>query len=101
MYSSETSGFVRSPGFGQKFEAKKFKNKVDYKYEIRLPSKSYDIIDNFPNLYFVLHFHVDVQLYEGREYVLLTKNDNTAKTEWFYNTGNVSIIRKYKYKDIK
>ena len=99
MYSSGTSGTIRSPGFGKKFDAKKFKNKLDYKYKIWLLDNWYIISRKFPDLTLVLHFNVHVQLFGGREYVLLTEYN--GNTEFFYNAGNVSIIRRYKAKDIK
>jgi hypothetical protein len=100
MKTSATSGSVRSPGFGENFEAKKFKNRVYYDYTIYLPTTLSSVTSQYNDLSLVLDFQVDVQLYGGNEFVSLNSIGKHAFEE-FYNTGNVSIIRRYTLKDIK
>ena len=100
MKTSATYGSVRSPGFGENFEAKKFKNRVYYDYTIYLPTTLSSVTSQYTDLSMVLDFQVDVQLYGGNEFVSLNRIGKHAFEE-FYNTGNVSIIRRYTLKDIE
>ena len=89
-----TSGSVRTPGFGEKFDSKKFKNRVLYIYVIYIPT-------DFANykkqkLDLVLNFNIDVQLYGGYDEVY--SNIEYLGSEWFHNSGN--ITRRYNARDL-
>ena len=65
--TSTTSGFIKTPGFGEPFDAKMFQLKANYWYTIYLPSNLSIIAANIPNLTLVMQLDVDVGLYVDTE----------------------------------
>lgn len=113
LYTSSTSGFLRSPWYGEAFDKDKFEYAASYTYNIYLPTNLSNISDLYSDLSFVLQFHLDVSLYPGNEYVKIDRLGKTGVTEWveyyneyydvtvyepeyFFQTGNASVVRKYK-----
>ena len=99
-YTSKTSGTLKTPWYGQDFDENKFEYVAYYVYWIFLPTSLSNIIDIYPDLTFVLHFYMDVNLYPGYEQVWLynlfkSGEKEEVEEEYFYQTGNISILRKY------
>ena len=95
MKTTASSGSIRSPGFGEKFDARKFKNRVRYEYEFFLPPNMSTLSMIYPDLYLVVELQVDVQFYEGEEYVWLYFENLSYDLDVFY-PGNISISRRFK-----
>ena len=95
--TSTTSGFIKTPGFGEPFDAEMFQLKANYWYTIYLPNNLAIIAANIPNLTLVMHFDVDVGMYgDDTEYVTIQQiriksNSRRAayySSEKFYTSGN-------------
>ena len=119
MLTSKTSGSVKTPLYGEPFDDNKFEYAAYYRYYIYFPPNIVNITELYPGLTIVLQFYADVSLYEGTEGIFIESMGYTGEQEWdgyaldyvdtavykreeIYNSGNVSIIRKYetsKFKD--
>ena len=99
-YTSKSSGTLKTPGYGEEFNENKFEYTAYYVYWIFLPTSLPNMIDIYPNLTFVLHFLMDVDLFPGIERVWLynlwrSGAKEEVEEEFLYQTGNISIFRKY------
>ena len=95
----KTSGLITTPYYGETFDANKFQYIVWNQYYIYFPYNIESLGEKYPDLRFVLHFHIDVALYEGSEDIRLQFWDKDGRQampeELFLGTGNISRIRKY------
>ena len=104
MYTYKTSGYLNTPFYGESFDANKFEYVVYYIYTLYLPDNIHSLGRKYPGLRLVLHFYVDVALYPGSEYVYFEILDKYGDwydefpPEFFMNTGNISLIRKFDVK---
>ena len=64
MYKTATSDSVRSSGWGERFDAKKFRRQVYYGYYIYLPGNLSTISALYTGLTMVLHLHVVLKIDE-------------------------------------
>ena len=112
MLTSRTSGTVKTAWYGEPFNEDEFEYKARNIHHIFFPTNLPNISHSFPGLTFVMHFHMDVALFEGAEYVYIARMGKTGETydhyyydepqeevyykeESLFKTGNISIIRKY------
>ena len=112
MHTSRTSGHMKTPWYGEPFNEDKFEYMAFYHVLIYFPTNLLNITQSYPGLTFVMHFYMDVALFEGYEEVKIKKMGKTGDTYWYdyygeyfdvvhypdeslFKTGNVSLIKKY------
>ena len=118
LFTSRTSGSIRTPWYGELFDENRFEYAASYQYNIYLPTNLSNITElHSGDLYFVLDFYMDVSLYPGNEYVWIGGLGKTGEIEYdeyivdykdvtvyeaetLYQTGNISVVRKFKTSEL-
>ena len=118
LFTSRTSGSIRTPWYGELFDENRFEYAASYQYNIYLPTNLSNITElHSDDLYFVLDFYMDVSLYPGNEYVWIGGLGKTGEIEYdeyivdykdvtvyeaetLYQTGNISVVRKFKTSEL-
>ena len=94
--TSKTSGTVKTPLYGEKFDANKFQYVTHILFGLRYPSNLANLTELNPGLKLVVQLYMDVALYPGHEVVKIyaVRVDKIVMgMSFFYHTGNVSVIK--------
>ena len=118
MWTSKTSGSVKTPMYGETFDENKFEYGAFYLYKIYFPTNIANLTESYPGLVIVMQLYADVSFYEGTEYIFIGSMGYTGEPEWdedvfdysaspvyrseeIFKSGNVSFIRKYETSKFK